>query len=66
MMRNDQNLNENMMQKNFLNILFVCSQYIKTCEFALFLAQILPAVAANTVGLQACSLYKMRTLGHSL
>ena len=23
------------------------------------------AVAANTVGLQACSLYKIRTLGHS-
>ena len=46
--------------------LLVCSQYIKTCEFALFWAQILRAVAANTVGLQACSLYKIRTLGQSL
>ena len=36
------------------------------CEFALFCAQILRAFAANTVGLQACSLDKIRTLGHSL
>ena len=46
--------------------LLICSQYIKTCELALFWAQILGAVAANTVGEQACSLYKIRTLGHSL
>ena len=43
----------------------LCSQYMKTCEFALFWAQILRAVAATTVGLQACSLYKIRTSGHS-
>ena len=32
----------------------------------LFWAQILRAFAANTVGVQACCLYKMRTSGHSL
>ena len=36
------------------------------CEFALFWAQILHAVAANTVGQQACSLHEIRTLEHSL
>ena len=50
----------------FLIYLLVCSQNITTCEFAPFWAQIWRAVAANTVGLQACSLYKKKTLGHSL
>ena len=44
--------------------LLVCAQYIKTNEFALFWAQILRVIAANTVGLQACR-YKIRTSGHS-
>ena len=47
--------------------LLVYSQYIYKNVWicSVFYAQILRAVAANTVGRQGCSLYKIRTLGHS-
>ena len=45
--------------------LLVCSQYKKTCEFAMFWAQILRAVAVSSAGPKVCSLYKIRALGHS-